>query len=138
MRSSRPAQCHLEEYESLRSCPGRLKEQPIGVDKVVMVDISKVRGRQEVTKKLASEFVYFNGQQISSKIASAFGRVLGSRQMPNKGRLIVPQNANLKQLHESCRRNQDKGHDCSGVQALVKGRLTDEQLADNAKMFYKL
>jgi len=144
----------VDAFIQLHNAPGKnmkvcalvgpeLKEQAeSGVDKVVMVDdFFKYAADKRMTKKLASEYDYFIGQaNIMPKIASAFGRVLGSRgKMPNpKAGLIVPPNANLKQLHEKLQKTiRIKAKTAPVVQALV-GRedLTDEQLADNAMMIY--
>ena len=82
-----------------------LKDGATGiVDTIILADdFDKYAKDMKLTKKLASEHDYFIGQaNIMPKIATAFGRVLGSRgKMPNpKVGGVVPPNANLKPLCE--------------------------------------
>ncbi len=112
------------------------------VDFVVLSDdFDKYAQNKKMTKKLASDYQFFIGQaNIMPKIASAFGRVLGSRgKMPNpKAGLIVPPNANLKPLHEKLQKTVRATARTAPVLQCVIGKedLPEDQLADNALMIY--
>jgi large subunit ribosomal protein L1 len=112
------------------------------VEKVILSDdFDKYAQNKKLTKKLAAEYQFFIGQaNIMPKIASAFGRVLGSRgKMPNpKAGLIVPPNANLKPLHEKLQMTVRASARVAPVLQCLIGKedMPDEQLADNALMIY--
>jgi large subunit ribosomal protein L1 len=112
------------------------------VDMVILSDdFDKYAQNKKLTKKLASDYQFFIGQaNIMPKIASAFGRVLGSRgKMPNpKAGLIVPPNANLKPLHEKLQKTvRATARTAPVLQCLIgKEDMPEDQLADNAMMIY--
>jgi len=112
------------------------------VEKVILSDdFDKYAQNKKLTKKLAAEYQFFIGQaNIMPKIASAFGRVLGSRgKMPNpKAGLIVPPNANLKPLHEKLQMTVRASARVAPVLQCLIGKedMPDDQLADNALMIY--
>jgi large subunit ribosomal protein L1 len=112
------------------------------VDFVILSDdFDKYAQNKKMTKKLASDYQFFIGQaNIMPKIASAFGRVLGSRgKMPNpKAGLIVPPNANLKPLHEKLQKTVRATARTAPVIQCVIGKedMPEDQLADNAVMIY--
>ncbi|MFH0869784.1 MAG: 50S ribosomal protein L1 [archaeon] len=139
-------QLHYSPGKKMRVCalvgPEMKEQAESGVDKAVLADeFDNYAKDKKLTKKLASEYDYFIGQaNIMPKIATAFGRVLGSRgKMPNpKAGLIVPPNANLKQLCEKLQKTiRIRAKTAPTVQALVgKEDMPDEELADNAMMIY--
>jgi len=76
-------------------------------DSVIMSDsFERYKDKKEV-KKIANSFDFFIAQaNIMPKVASAFGRIFGTRgKMPNpKSGSVVPPNANLKPLYEKLQR----------------------------------
>lgn len=148
------AEHQVDQFVQLHYAPGRkvkvcalvgpeLKDNANeSVDFVVLSDdFDKYAKDKKITKKLASDYQFFIGQaNIMPKIASAFGRVLGSRgKMPNpKAGLIVPPNANLKPLHEKLQKTVRASAKTAPVMQCVIGKedLPEEQLADNALMIY--
>lgn len=144
----------VDQFIQLHYAPGRkvkvcalvgpeLKDNATqSVDFVVLSDdFDKYAKDKKMTKKLASDYQFFIGQaNIMPKIASAFGRVLGSRgKMPNpKAGLIVPPNANLKPLYEKLQKTVRASAKIAPVLQCVIGKedLPEDQLADNALMIY--
>jgi large subunit ribosomal protein L1 len=120
-----------------------LKDMATGsVDMTILVDdFDKYAANKKMTKKLAADYTFFIGQaNIMPKIASAFGRVLGSRgKMPNpKAGLIVPPNANLKPLYEKLQKTVRASARTAPVVQCVLGKedMDSEELADNFIMIY--
>lgn len=72
-------------------------------DKVILAEQFPGYSDKRKTKKLASEYQFFVAQaNIMAKVASTFGRVLGTRgKMPNPkaGCVVPPKGANLQQLY---------------------------------------
>ncbi|MGM5484983.1 MAG: 50S ribosomal protein L1 [Nanobdellota archaeon] len=92
-------------------------------------------------KKLASEYDFFIAQaNIMSKVAKAFGRVLGPRgKMPNpKAGCVVPPKANLKPLYDKLQytvRLQAKTKPVVQISA-GKEDMKDEDIAENIASAY--
>lgn len=84
--------------------PESAEEAKAACDKVILLEeFEKYQQDKKLTKKLATEFDYFIAQaNLMAKVATAFGRVLGSRgKMPNpKAGCVVPPRANMKPLVE--------------------------------------
>ncbi len=73
-------------------------------DRVILIEQFPGFKEKREIKKLAAEFEFFIAQAtIMAKVATTFGRVLGSRgKMPNPkaGCVVPPKGVNLKQLYE--------------------------------------
>ncbi|MBS1266455.1 MAG: 50S ribosomal protein L1 [Candidatus Woesearchaeota archaeon] len=112
------------------------------VDTVIMVsEFDKYAKDPKLAKKLASEHDYFIGQaNIMPKIATAFGRVLGSRgKMPNpKVGCVVPPNANLAPLYEKLQTTIRIFAKKSPVIHLAIGKedMDEKELVDNFMTIY--
>ncbi len=78
------------------------KEESKAADNIITLEqFDKYQQDKKLTKKLAGEYDFFVAQaNLMGKVASAFGRILGSRgKMPNpKGGCVVPPKSNLKPL----------------------------------------
>jgi large subunit ribosomal protein L1 len=139
-------QLHYSSGRKVKVCAlvgPELKDMATGsVDMTILSDdFDKYASNKKLTKKLASDYTFFIGQaNIMPKIASAFGRVLGSRgKMPNpKAGLIVPPNANLKPLYEKLQKTvRASARTAPVIQCLIgKEDMNPEELADNFIMIY--
>lgn len=111
-------------------------------DKAIVQDeFEKYAKEKKITKKLASEYDFFIAQaNIMPKVATAFGKVLGSRRkMPNpKAGCVVPPKANLKPLYDRLQKT---------VRAYAKERpliqcpvgnekMPDKEIIDNVMNIY--
>lgn len=112
-------------------------------DAAVHVDeFVKIAENKNALKRLAQENDYFIAQvNVMSKVASAFGKTLGSRgKMPNpKAGCVVPPNANLDQLKEKLqKRVRVQATKSPIIQCVVGSESQDEaEVADNIVTLYK-
>lgn len=111
-------------------------------DKVVLADQFPGYTDKRKVKKLASEFHYFVAQaNIMAKVASTFGRVLGTRgKMPNPkaGCVVPPKGVNLQQLYEQLQRTiKAKAKVGPHMQCAVGSEeMSDEDIAENVMSVY--
>jgi large subunit ribosomal protein L1 len=92
-------------------------------------------------KKLAEEYSFFVAQaNLMTQVASAFGKVLGSRgKMPNpKAGCVVPINANLGALAERLRKTVRIKVDANPIYQVAVGieDMDDNQIVDNVMTVY--
>jgi large subunit ribosomal protein L1 len=93
-------------------------------------------------KKLAESYDFFIAQaNIMPKVASAFGKILGTRgKMPNpKAGCVVPPKSNLKPLCEKLQKTvRVKAKELLAIQCRVGTESQQlEQVADNINTIYK-
>jgi len=111
-------------------------------DVVLTDDFDKYAQDKKAVRKLAKEHDYFIAQaNIMPKVASAFGKVLGSRgKMPNpKAGCVVPPNANLESLKEKLQKRVRVQAAKIPIIHCVVGSFNqkDEEVADNIVTLYK-
>ena len=105
-------------------------------------DFMKVADNKNAVKRLAQDNDYFIAQMnVMPKVASAFGKTLGSRgKMPNpKAGCVVPPNANLEQLKEKLqKRVRVQANKTPIIQCVVGTEdQSEEEVADNIVTLYK-
>lgn len=111
-------------------------------DKVILIEQFPGYTDKRKTKKLASEFHYFVAQaNIMAKVASTFGRVLGTRgKMPNPkvGCVVPPRGVNLQQLYDQLQRTvKAKAKVGPHMQCAVGSEeMSDDDLAENIMSVY--
>lgn len=103
---------------------------------IVQDEFEKYAADKKATKKLASDFDFFVAQaNIMPKVATAFGKVLGSRRkMPNpKAGCVVSPKANLKPLHEKLQKTvRAYAKEVPLIQCPVGNeKMPDKEVADN-------
>jgi len=120
-----------------------LKEQAEkSMDKTVLVsDFVGYQNNKAMLKKLAKSYDFFVAQaNIMAKVATTFGKVLGSRgKMPNpKAGCVVPPNADLGKLHERLQTLVRVKLKASPIIHMFIGRenITDEEIAANVMTVY--
>lgn len=122
--------------------PELLEQSKATFDNTILVDdFAEYAKDVKKCKKLASKYNYFVAQaNIMPKVASAFGRVLGTRgKMPNpKAGCVVPPAANLKQLYEKLQKTVRVSVKSSPVIQCCVGNeeLPDEEVIDNISSVY--
>ena len=122
--------------------PELLEQSKTTFDNTILVDdFAEFAKDVKKCKKLASKYNYFVAQaNIMPKVASAFGRVLGTRgKMPNpKAGCVVPPAANLKQLYEKLQKTVKVSVKSSPVVQCCVGSedLPDEEVIDNISNIY--
>lgn len=106
-------------------------------DKAIMQDEFETYAKdKKLVKKLAEEHAYFIAQaNIMTKVASAFGKVLGpKKKMPNpKAGCVVPPKANLKPLYDKLQKTvRISLKEIPFVQTVVGNeKMPDKEVADN-------
>lgn len=122
--------------------PELLEQSKTTFDNTILVDdFAEFAKDVKKCKKLASKYNYFVAQaNIMPKVASAFGRVLGTRgKMPNpKAGCVVPPAANLKPLYEKLQKTVKVIVKSSPVVQCCVGSedLPDEEVIDNIANVY--
>jgi len=111
-------------------------------DKAIMQDEFDAYAKdKKALKKLAEEYSYFIAQaNIMTKVASAFGKVLGpKKKMPNpKAGCVVPPKANLKPLYDKMQKTvRISLKEIPFVQTIVGNeKMPDKEVADNVLTIY--
>jgi large subunit ribosomal protein L1 len=109
---------------------------------VAEIDFPKYQANKKITRKLAKEYGYFIAQaNIMTKIAAAFGRVLGPKgKMPNpKAGAVFPPNAQLiKPLTEKLRKTIRVAAKLAPIVQCMVGaeEMKDDDIAENILFIY--
>ena len=104
-------------------------------------EFDKYAKDKKLAKKLGSEYDFFIAQaNIMTKVAAAFGRVLGPKgKMPNpKAGCVVPGNANLQPLVDKLKKTIRVSVKTAPLFQcrIANEEMPDEQVAENALMIY--
>lgn len=131
---------HNDRPKGLKVCafvgPELFESAKEACDTVILLDEFSKYDNKKVAKKLADEHDFFIAQaNIMAKIASTFGKVLGTRgKMPNpKAGCVVPPKTNLKPLVEKLRKTIRVSAKKEPIIHLLAGKeeMSDEVIADN-------
>jgi large subunit ribosomal protein L1 len=114
-----------------------MKDAASVCDTVIMVDDFEAYAKdKKKTKVLANDHAFFIAQaNIMSKVAQAFGRVLGTRgKMPNpKAGCVFPPKANLKPIYDKLQKTVRLTAKTSLMVQTYAGteEMSDDEVADN-------